>query len=250
MINTSQPHTTFEVKSNDISVLSLKLKNNNINFLEKELLENFGPESENKNFFNNDNIVIDLTEKDIEINDFKLIKIKDILKLCKLNPIAIRSNDQNLITYARSIGLDEASPDTHKNKKINTEATQVQVVQEVVREVAVQAMVIDRPLRSGQKIYARGCDLVVLAMVNQGAEVISDGNIHVYAPLRGKAMAGARGNTEARIFTMCLEAELISIAGVYRTSEIPLPDEVKGKPTQIRLSNDGQEKMIIESLKL
>jgi septum site-determining protein MinC len=109
-------------------------------------------------------------------------------------------------------------------------------------------MVVEKPLRSGQKIYARGCDLVVLAMVNQGAEVVADGNIHVYAPLRGKAMAGARGNTSARIFSLCLEPELISIAGVYRTSENPLPPEVQGKAGQIRLSSDGQEKLIIEAL--
>ena len=110
-------------------------------------------------------------------------------------------------------------------------------------------MVVDKPLRSGQKIYARGADLVVLAMVNQGAEVVADGNIHVYAPLRGKAMAGASGNTHARIFSLCLEPELISIAGVYRTSENPLADEVRGKPAQVRLSNDGQDKLLIEALK-
>ena len=109
-------------------------------------------------------------------------------------------------------------------------------------------MVIDKPLRSGQKIYARGCDLVVLAMVNQGAEVVADGNIHVYAPLRGKAMAGARGNTHARIFSLCLEPELISIAGVYRTSENALSPDVHGKAAQVRLSNDGQDKLIIEAL--
>jgi septum site-determining protein MinC len=98
-------------------------------------------------------------------------------------------------------------------------------------------------------VYARGADLVVLAMVNQGAEIVADGNIHVYAPLRGKAMAGARGNVNARIFSLCLEPELISIAGVYRTSEHPLPIDVRAKPAQVRLSDDGQEKLIIEALK-
>jgi septum site-determining protein MinC len=110
-------------------------------------------------------------------------------------------------------------------------------------------MVVDKPLRSGQKVYARGADLVVLAPVNQGAEVVADGNIHVYAPLRGKAMAGARGNTEARIFSICLEPELISIAGVYRTSENPLPADIQGKAAQVRLSSDGLDKLLIEALK-
>ncbi|NDF46160.1 MAG: septum site-determining protein MinC, partial [Betaproteobacteria bacterium] len=76
------------------------------------------------------------------------------------------------------------------------------------------------------------------AMVNPGAEVMADGHIHVYAPLRGKAIAGARGDESARIFTACLEAELISIAGTYRTSDTPLPDDVAGKPAQITLQGD------------
>jgi septum site-determining protein MinC len=124
-----------------------------------------------------------------------------------------------------------------------------EVIKEVIREVpGAPTMVIDKPLRSGQKIYARGADLVVLAMVNMGAEVVADGNIHVYAPLRGKAMAGASGNTQARIFSLCMEPELISIAGVYRTSENQLSKEIHGKAAQVRLSNDGQDKLLFEAL--
>ena len=84
-----------------------------------------------------------------------------------------------------------------------------------------------------------------MAVVSFGAEVIADGNIHVYAPLRGRAIAGARGNTEARIFSTCLEPQLVSIAGIYRTTETELPADVAGKPAQVWL--DG-EKLIIEPL--
>jgi septum site-determining protein MinC len=94
-----------------------------------------------------------------------------------------------------------------------------------------------------------GRDLVVMAMVNPGAEVIADGHIHVYAPLRGKAMAGARGNTEARIFALSLEAQLLSIAGVYRTSEVPLPAEVLGQPTQVRLVGGTDGKLVMDPIK-
>jgi septum site-determining protein MinC len=97
---------------------------------------------------------------------------------------------------------------------------------QIVREVPVPAngtLLIDKPLRSGQQVYARGGDVVVTAVVSFGAEVIADGNVHVYAPLRGKAIAGARGNTEARIFSTCMEAQLVAIAGIYRTNEVPLP---------------------------
>jgi septum site-determining protein MinC len=108
-------------------------------------------------------------------------------------------------------------------------------------------LVIDRPLRSGQQVYARGGDLVVLAAVNFGAEVIADGNIHVYAPLRGRAVAGARGDASARIFCTSMQAQLLSIAGIYRTTDTPLPQGLHGKPVQVRL--DG-ETLCIEALSL
>ena len=107
-----------------------------------------------------------------------------------------------------------------------------------------------QPVRGGQQIYAQGGDLIVTASVSPGAELLADGNIHVYATLRGKAMAGASGNTAARIFALSLEPELISIAGVYRTSENKLPDNVHAKPAQVRLhSSQGSDKLLIEPLK-
>jgi septum site-determining protein MinC len=99
-------------------------------------------------------------------------------------------------------------------------------------------MVINRPLRSGQRIYARNTDLIVIGVVSQGAEVIADGNIHVYGPLRGKAMAGARGDTSARIFTTQLDPELLAIAGVYRVIETQLDDTLRNQPTIVHLDED------------
>jgi septum site-determining protein MinC len=112
-------------------------------------------------------------------------------------------------------------------------------------QLPAPALVVDRPLRSGQQVYARGRDLVVMAMVNPGAEVIADGSIHVYAPLRGRAIAGARGNAAARIYAACMEPQLVAVAGTYRTAEVALPDNVRGKPAQVRL--DG-ERLVIEPL--
>lgn len=110
-------------------------------------------------------------------------------------------------------------------------------------------MVLDKPLRSGQRIYARDADLIVLAMVSAGAEVIADGHIHVYAPLRGRALAGASGNTQARIFTTCFEAELVSVAGVYRTFESGLGKDIERKPVQIKLTdNAGRQNLEVAPL--
>jgi septum site-determining protein MinC len=108
------------------------------------------------------------------------------------------------------------------------------------------ALVITKPLRSGQRVYARHCDLVVIGMVSQGAEVIADGNVHVYGPLRGKAMAGARGDTSARIFTTHMDAELLAIAGVYRVVEARLDPALHNHPALVRLEGDT---LHIEGLK-
>ncbi|MBU6512830.1 MAG: septum site-determining protein MinC [Betaproteobacteria bacterium] len=98
-------------------------------------------------------------------------------------------------------------------------------------------VLVDRPLRSGQRVYSAG-DVIVLEAVSHGAEIIAGGNIHVYAALRGRALAGAHGDASARIFCSCLEPELVAIAGVYRTAEQPLPAEVAGKSAQVLLEGD------------
>jgi len=106
-------------------------------------------------------------------------------------------------------------------------------------------LVIDKPVRTGQRIHAEGGDLVVLAIVNAGAELIADGDIHVYAPLRGRALAGARGDASARIFAQCMEAELVSIAGYFQVFEEGIPAALHGKPVQVFL--DG-ERVVLNPL--
>src|SRR5205823_3474714 len=100
------------------------------------------------------------------------------------------------------------------------------------------ARLVNEPVRSGTQIYARGTDLVVTASVSPGAELVADGNIHVYGTLRGRALAGASGDAAARIFCSRLEAELVSIAGRYLVSE-QLPAEHRGFPVQIALVEDA-----------
>ena len=99
-------------------------------------------------------------------------------------------------------------------------------------------LVVDKPVRTGQTVHAEGGDLVVLAIVNAGAELIADGDIHVYAPLRGRALAGARGDTSARIVAQCMEAELVSIAGYFQVFEDGIPASMRSKPVQVLL--DGE----------
>jgi septum site-determining protein MinC len=105
-------------------------------------------------------------------------------------------------------------------------------------EQPLPGLTIKTPVRSGNVIHAVGGDLVVLAPVSAGAEIIADGNIHVYAPLRGKALAGAQGNSDASIFCLGLEAEFLSIAGRYLMAD-QIPDEVRGKPARAYLDGDS-----------
>ena len=162
------------------------------------------------------------------------------LKSRGLNPFAVQNASPELAAAAVQAGLlvlNAAAP------------AAPEPVPEPAPQPAAAASptrVIDKPLRSGQRVYAAGGDIVVLAAVNPGAEVIADGSIHVYAPLKGKALAGARGDISARIYTTHLEAELVSIAGVYRTFEAAPDAAVAKKPAQIRLADASQ--IVIEPL--
>jgi len=230
---------SFEIKSASLPLVSFVLKSADITLIAQDLQTRLG---DTPDFFDNDPVLVDLQHLDDQAGPLDLTALLQLLRSFRMNPVALRPNNAAHEAAATLAGLFltseartlPATPTTHEVVR------EVEVIREVVREVAASstAMVIDKPLRSGQHVYAKGRDLVVLAMVNPGAEIMADGHIHVYAPLRGKAIAGAKGDTSARIFTNSLEAELLSIAGVYRTSDTPLPKEVAGKAAQVWLSDD------------
>jgi septum site-determining protein MinC len=165
------------------------------------------------------------------------------LKSRGLNPFAVQNASSELAAAAVQAGLlvlNAAAPAPAVAEPEPAPAA------EPAPAPAAATRIVDKPLRSGQRVYAAGGDIVVLAAVSPGAEVIADGSIHVYAPLKGRALAGARGDTSARIFTTHLEAELVSIAGVYRTFESAPDAAVAKKPAQIRLADTSQ--IVIEPL--
>ena len=233
----------FDFKSATLSLEAFLQRTANLTSLAQALQERFGSSPD---LFNGEPVVIDLTHLaslELQVNFPELIAL---LARFKLKAIAVRGGTVAQTCSAQEAGLIEA-PESHAHAP-RVETVVQEVVREIIREVPVEVpvhvpvaastMFIDKPLRSGQQVYAKGGDLIVLAAVNHGAEVIADGSIHVYAPLRGKAIAGAKGNTEARIFALCMEPELLSIAGTYRTTDNPLPDDVTGKPAQIRLEGE------------
>ena len=251
----AQARTSFDLKSASLPVVAVVLKSTDAAQFAADLA---GRVADAPGFFDNDPVLIDLAAvKDAEAPiDFAAIVAA--LRSHSTLPVAVRGGSPAQMEAARAAGL-AAAPDAAPERAQPASATaaaevrEVEVIREVevevVREVPVAGpgtVVVDKPLRSGQQVYARGADLVVMAMVSFGAEVIADGSIHVYAPLRGRAIAGARGNTEARIFSTCMEPQLVSIAGIYRTTETALPDDVAGRPAQVRLEG---EKLFIEPLR-
>ncbi|MBC2730495.1 septum site-determining protein MinC [Thiobacillus sp.] len=173
------------------------------------------------------------------------------LKSRGLNPFAVQNASAELAAAAQQAGLlvlNDVAPAPAAVAAEPEPLPEPEAVPapEPAPSAAAPTRIIDKPLRSGQRVYAAGGDIVVLAAVNPGAEVIADGSIHVYAPLKGRALAGARGDTSARIFTTHLEAELVSIAGVYRTFDAAPDAAVARKPAQIRLADASQ--IVIEPL--
>ncbi|MEY8879610.1 MAG: septum site-determining protein MinC [Leptothrix sp. (in: b-proteobacteria)] len=249
----------FDLKSTAWTLTTLQLRTADLAELEQALDQRYG---DTPGLFDDDPVAIDLgalREADAEI-DFPALYA--LLRHHGMLPIAVLDGSAAQTVAAREVGLAEAM-DAAPRHAAPAEATPALDPVEPEPTPAdaldthpmpfgerapdnVPTLVIDTPLRSGQQVYARGGDLVVLALVSHGAEVIADGSIHVYAPLRGRAIAGAKGNSAARIFSTCLEAQLVSIAGTYRTTETPLPANVLGKPAQVRM--DG-ERLVIEPLK-
>jgi len=235
--------TAFEIKSANLPLVSLLLKTTDMGLLAHEWHAQYGS---NPGFFEQDPLVVDLHAlgENAGAVDFK--QLLSLLRTHALCPIAVKGGNPAQLKAALKAGLVVAQDVVLQRQT----PPPPPVVVEPPPQASPEAMVIDRPLRSGQQVYARGRDLVVLAMVNPGAEVIADGHVHVYAPLRGKAIAGARGNGDARIFALSMEPELVSIAGIYRTSDVPLPADVGGKPAMVRLASgpDG-DKLLLEAMR-
>jgi septum site-determining protein MinC len=268
----------FELRSGAVDTLLFVVKTTDLDAMRAELTRRFEATPE---FFANDVVAIDVRR--LAANErVPLVDIAQLLDSVRMRPVGVVANAQQSWAAESALPLleardrrgvaskpaDEDSADATadaqavKGPNADTAAAATPAAAGAAATAAAvepapaaepvrlatssQTMVVDKPLRSGQRIYAKG-DLVVLGLVSYGAEVIAEGNIHIYAPLRGRALAGVQGNHDARIFCTCLEPELISIAGIYRTTENPLPSDVLGKPVQIWLE---EEKLMIEPLRL
>jgi septum site-determining protein MinC len=250
-VNEDSTLPCYDIKSAELSLVSLVLKTTDIQMLAAALAQQLG---ESPGFFDHDPVVIDVSSLGLTGGEtLDLTDLTSVLRKNNLVPVAIKGAHPALLSMAKGLGLVDGSDARERRFMTLAEPQEQTAVSQPTTpqpEPQQTALIVDKPLRSGQQVYAKGRDLIVLAMVNAGAEVIADGHIHVYGALRGKAIAGARGNTQAQIFALVMEPELISIAGVYRTSENPLPKDVLGQVAQVCLQSgpDG-DKLLITPLK-
>ncbi len=231
----------LELKSATLALMAVVLKTSDLELLAEELTQRAAVVP---GLFDDEPVVVDLSavREAAPAIDFDALVV--LLLHHGMRPVAVRGGSAEQMAAALSAGLLEAPEGARPPLR------EVPLPEVVERIVEVQLpplppLVIDKPLRSGQQVYAQGRDLIVLALVSFGAEVMADGHIHIYAPLRGRAHAGASGNTEARIFCHSMEAQVLAIAGVFRTTDVALPDGVVGNAAMVRLQG---EQLAVERL--
>jgi septum site-determining protein MinC len=226
----SEETPPFELKGSLFTLTVLYLFQMDRAAIERHLAEKV---KQAPSFFNNTPVVVDLEGVADSPEGLDFNGLYELLRAHGMVPVGMRNGTPIQQVAARLAGLPTL-PESRTNGAKKPDKT----------EPVSHSRIVNHPVRSGQQIYAPDGDLIVLGAVSAGAEVIADGNIHIYGALRGRALAGVRGAVETRIFCQSLEAELVSIAGHYRISE-QLDSADRGKATQIHLMED---RLVIEHL--
>ncbi len=232
----SHSFPAVEFKSSTFSVPVLSLASNDLILIEQLLNDKvkLAPE-----FFRHSPVVVDLSEvnKKQLILDFE--NLVTVIRRTGLFVIGIRSGNDAQQAQAIELSIPINTAPTSESRETKTDSQTKPITAPTDDDFIVNdstTVTITKPIRSGQRIYSHG-DLIILAQVGAGAEILAEGNIHVYGSLRGRALAGVQGNTEARIFCSDLQAELISIAGNYKISD-DIHGAVANTPVQIYLQKN------------
>ena len=190
------------------------------------------------------NLPLILDMQDFRPSEADLPAVLAVFRRHRLPVAALRHSDEAWAATAADNGLPFTPPGKERPVPLETAdaGTVAEITGEIASETAKQAghptVLVAEPVRTGQQVYAENADLIVTGTVSEGAELIADGHIHIYASMRGRALAGAKGRRDARIFIHSMQAELVSIAGIYRNFEQQLPEHLYRKPVQIHLQDD------------
>lgn len=224
----------FEVKSARLDVLSVQLHTADLGELEDFLQQRVSQHKELDSML----FLLDLQEFG-NPGELSIPGVVSLFARYGLQIIGLRHENEAWAPHAQAYHLAFSRNDSKPAE------TQAKPVQAAPAPDSVQATVISKPtvlintpIRTGQQVYAENADLIVTGIVNEGAEIIADGNIHVYGAMRGRALAGATGNREARIFIHSMQAELVSVAGIYRNFEQSLPEHLNRKAVQVALQDN------------
>ncbi len=203
-------------------------------------------------FFKQAPVVLSFDRFEADLGDVSLEELQNLCRHYGLIPVALRTSDVWMTAQAYAVGLPlmtggrgKSTADTPAAPTPAAEAAPEPAQPEANdRPAPGSTRLVQTPIRSGQQVYASGGDLIVMSSVSPGAEILADGNIHVYGALRGRALAGVQGDTGARIFCQSLEAELVSVAGSFKLDEAFRARHWK-QASQIHLEGDS---LIIEPL--
>jgi septum site-determining protein MinC len=233
----SQDHEpVFQLKGSMLAITVLELARNDLESLDRQLAAKV---AQAPNFFSNTPLVLALDRLPASEGT---IDLPGLMRICRhhgLRTLAVRANRIEDIAAAIAIDLPVLPPSGARERPLEAEVKKPEKPAEKPPEPVIQpTRVITTPIRGGQQVYAQGGDLLVISSVSSGAELLADGNIHVYGPMRGRALAGIKGDRKARIFCQQLGAELLSIAGQYKVSEDLRRDPLWGAPVQVSLSGD------------
>lgn len=225
----------LELKSAALTLMAVVIKTTDLEALADELAQRVDVMP---GLFDEEPVAVDLCAVRDAEQALDVEALLAMLRRYRMRPVAVRGGNAGQMAAALAAGLIEAPEGARPRLREIAPPPPPEVIERFVEVqlAPLPPLVVDKPLRSGQQVYARDRDLIVLALVSFGAEVMADGHIHLYAPMRGRAHAGAAGNTEARIFCHGLEAQVLAIAGVYRTMDEPLPDGVASRPAMVRLA--------------
>lgn len=238
---TSDQDPVFQLKGSMLAITVLELARNNLESLNRQLAAKV---AQAPNFFSNTPLVLALDKLPASEG---AVDLPGLMRVCRhhgLRTLAIRASRIEDIAAAIAIDLPVLPPSGARERAVDPEpevkpAPAPPPPPAPAPEPAIKpTKIITTPVRGGQQIYAQGGDLIVVSSVSPGAELLADGNIHVYGAMRGRALAGIKGNTRARIFCQQLTAEMVSIAGQYKVSEDLRRDPLWGAGVQISLSGD------------
>ncbi|MBQ4833380.1 septum site-determining protein MinC [Pseudoalteromonas sp. MMG010] len=222
----------FELKGNLFTLSVLQLFSADITLLAEQL---YIKVAQAPRFFEGAPIVVNLSDVQGESIDF--IHLKSLIERLNFNPVGVCNGSEEQHKLAKSAGLSVLN---YAQDVKNAPPQPVENTSVIEKTVHLPAQIINGTVRSGQQVYAKERDLIVIGAVSHGAEVIADGNVHIYGTLRGRAIAGAKGLDSAHIFCQKLEAELVSINGNYWLSD-SLQGEHWSSAVQIKQNNESLE---------